>query len=219
MSIFSIAAEDVFNICCMFLIKLVNYGKLHSKTFMASHAYPGQSCDVKGLCSDGPFICMQSFPGLGIFQIHSIQGKSVVTEPQENNTQGSDDEKRSSFGTHSKARRVSPAHCHLCSTIWGQLKGKLYTQPLLVLVDGRVLARDRQSEPRVLIIKTRWLSLSNAEEQMKLFSQNALLPFPSAWQIWKCKSLMGTPKESHRCLCSSDCETHKFRMGSHGRVY
>ena len=121
MSIFSIAAEDVSNICCMFLIKLVNYGKLHSKTFMASHAYPGQSCDVRGLCRDRPIIWMQSFPGLGIFQIHSIQGKSVVTEPQENNTQGSDDEKRSSFSTHSKAGRVSPAHCYLCSTIWGQL--------------------------------------------------------------------------------------------------
>ena len=200
MSIFSIAAEDVFNICCMFLIKLVNYGKLHSKTFMASHAYPGQSCDVRGLCGDGPFICMQSFPGLGTFQIHSIQGKPVVTEPQKNNTQGSDDEKRSSFGTHSKSleclpcTRLSLQH-HLRITV------RQAIHPAPPGPGGwQGPARDRQSEPRVLIIKTRWLSLPNAEVQMKLFSQNVLLSFPSAWQIWECKNPMGTPKESHRRL-------------------
>lgn len=163
---------------------------------------------VRGLCSDGPFICMQSFPGLGIFQIHLIQGKSVVTEPQENNTQGSDDEKRSSFGTHLKLQ--SPAHCYFCSTIWGQLKGKLRTQPSWVLGGWqgpgwgqtiRAKSSDYQNETG-----------HSCREQWNYFHKMCYF-LSSLLSKYEMQSLMGT-KESHRHLYSSDCETHKFRMGS-----
>ena len=99
MSIFSIAAEDAFNTCCMFVTKLimVNYGKSHSKTLMASPCLSWTELWLEEAVQWQVIHLHVIIFWHGIFQVHSIQYKPVVSEPRENHTWWSDDETGDDF--------------------------------------------------------------------------------------------------------------------------
>lgn len=91
------AAEDAFNACCMFVTKLVNYGKSHSKTLMSSPCLSWTELWHEGAMKWQVIHLHVIISWPDIFQVHSIQYKPVVSEPWENHTWCSDDETGDDF--------------------------------------------------------------------------------------------------------------------------